>query len=379
MNSVMRIIIIYGRELVICLLIGAIAVLSGCDSRSTKLTWDSVVVRKDFQRLLDEYERLIKVSNMSVEDAQASIRAEIFSIFRSRGDLFKFLGEFFTITYKYCEAFSNERTPVGDAVRTRCVVNLLSELFIHPNLRPGIETTFDAIFAQSQHDLQARSTLVLAYALGSIKKELGTDVVRNRIGNEFLSAFTRTILDYQHNELWAGYTSKLLTAYTHPALAKDPQTVVYAIICWIAYVRLATAKDDPWQILAVPEVRKTWLFGGEEFHLQLRASKDVKLSQGGSIPFTGNFQMQLRLTDDDIQTHAGEATIRAAFSIDSEDRVRNVKSTLDLQKRNEPAYVLYIDDARSIQGFCSGPTCSQEILNQIAKDLFGAEIGVKLF
>ncbi|MBI1742809.1 hypothetical protein HYR54_07040 [Candidatus Acetothermia bacterium] len=369
----------HGKELALCLFLGAILVLSGCSFRSTKLTWDSGAVRKDFQRLLDEYERLIKVSNMSVEDAQASIRAEIFSIFRSRGDLFKFLGEFFTIAYEYCEAFSNERTPVGDAIRTRCVVNLLSELFIHPNLRPGIETTFDAIFAQSQHDLQARSTLVLAYALGSIKKELGADVVRNRIGNEFLSAFTRTILDYQHNELWAGYTSKLLTAYTHPALAKDPQTVVYAIIYWIAYVRLATAKDGPWQILAVPEVHKTWLFGAEEFHVQLKTRKEFKLSQGSPVTFTGNFEMQSRLTDDDLQIHTGETTIRAAFSIDSEDRVRNVKSTLDLQKRNEPAYVLYIDDARSIQGFCSGPTCSQEILNQIAKDLFGAEIGVKLF
>ncbi|MBI3658852.1 hypothetical protein HY230_00040 [Candidatus Acetothermia bacterium] len=376
MNSVMNFMRTHGKELALCLFLGAILVLSGCSFRSTKLTWDSGAVRKDFQRLLVKYDEMIKASNKSKEDAQGSIHSEIF---HAEGDLFKFFAEFLTMVYEHCKTFSKERSAVGDAIRVSCAQDLLAEIFVNQNLRSGLETAFDAIFAQPQPDFQVRSTLTLAFALDSIKKEISNDIQRNRVGNEFLNAFTQTLLAYQRNEPWAGYTPKLLTVYTYPALTKDTKATADAAMHWIAYVRLATAKDGPWQILAVPEVHKTWLFGAEEFHVQLKARKEFKLSQGSPVTFTGNFEMQSRLTDDDLQIHTGETTIRAAFSIDSEDRVRNVKSTLDLQKRNEPAYVLYIDDARSIQGFCSGPTCSQEILNQIAKDLFGAEIGVKLF
>jgi hypothetical protein len=86
--------------------------------------------------------------------------------------------------------------------------------------------------------------------------------------------------------------------------------------------------------------------------------------------------MQSHLTDEEPSLSEHDATVRAAIGSGSDEATAiRLKQKLTSKNLTAPVFVLYLDSAKTVQGYCLGPKCTSYTLNQIAKDLFGVEVG----
>lgn len=169
-----------------------------------------------------------------------------------------------------------------------------------------------------------------------------------------------------------------------PGLSSDDQALLQAIGVLATFVAFTAEYQDLF-VHAVAE--KT--IGGVRviglFHVQARLAEGDLDSIMGFIRVLNDSRrlaafMSLFFKDVRGIPVGENAIIIVAWSVEG-TAAADLQEELGKLKLRVPVYVVYIDKDGKVQGFCVEPRvgrrCSQDVLNQIARDIFGVEIGQK--
>jgi hypothetical protein len=246
------------------------------------------------------------------------------------------------------------------------------------------DSVLTAIFSQEEREFQIKCVLALSLTLERVEKQVSNiDPEILSLISQFLSAFSLSLNAFHQHANWARFIPNLVSALLRPELSQDLTKQVDLLLAWIAYVRLSRSgvpwQDDyNWKILSNPGVNKSWWLGSEELSTELRTHKYF-IENNDFASLSMSFDMQTRLTDEVPSFSEREATVRVALSAGSDEAIaESLKKKLSALTLTQPVFVLYVDSAKIVHGFCVGPKCAPYIVNQIARDVFGAEVGKAL-
>lgn len=223
---------------------------------------------------------------------------------------------------------------------------------------------------------------------------------------EFLKKLSTGLETYRTGgeESWARFIDDYLLALVSPYYIQREEELkndIYVNLAasLITYVSLATSPG--WIVTDTPAATCGVLAncGSHDEFIHVIAMKvfndgkqvvglfhtEAQLTQGDlAEDLSGDLLGRIERLSDAIQGQLGAAwrgldpsIFIVAFSIDSNQTPLDLKAKLEnllaQGKLNVPVYVVYVDKSGYVRGYCVGPTgtCSDEVLNQTAIDVFG--------